>query len=66
MSAASPTASSGETLPLVHSSSTRRSAPGFRLAGSTWKFTVLTGEKSASIRSALTGSASGSRLSAGT
>ena len=34
--------------------------------GSTWKFTRLMGEKSASSRIALMGSASGSRLSAGT
>ncbi len=51
-------------LPSVHTSRTSRSRSP--LAGSTWKLTRLTGEKSASRRMALMGSASGSRRSAGT
>ena len=62
MREASPTAVSGATLPSVQSSTIRRSwAPAL----STWKFTRLTGEKSASISMALIGRASGSRFSAG-
>ena len=64
MRAASPTAISGVTLPLVHTSSTRRSSPGSCFDGSTWKFTRWTGEKFESMRMALIGRASGSRRSA--
>ncbi len=60
---ASPIATSGVTVPFVHSSITSRSCPEGRL--STWKFTRFTGEKSASTSIALMGSASGSRFSAG-
>ncbi len=63
MREASLTARLGVTLPSVHSSRTSRSRSPMV---STWKFTRLTGEKSASRRIALMGSASGSRRSAGT
>ena len=61
---ASATAVAGATLPSVYTSRTSRSLPA--AAGSTWKFTRWTGEKSASSRIAWMGSASGSRFSAGT
>src|SRR6266446_5127923 len=66
MRAASATAVSGVTLPVVQTSRISRSceADG-RARGSTWKFTRVTGEKSASISMALTGRGSGSRFSAG-
>ena len=63
IAASSATAVSGVTVPLVHTSMMSRSCPPAWL--STWKFTRLTGEKSASISIALMGRASGSRFSAG-
>src|SRR3990172_3150928 len=64
---ASPTAVSGETLPLVHVSRMSRSwPPEAPLIGSTWKFTRRMGLKLPSMRTALMGSASGSRFSAAT
>ena len=64
--AASATAVSGVTLPVVQTSRISRSCESDGGArGSTWKFTRVTGEKSASISIALTGRGSGSRFSAG-
>ncbi len=62
MREASATATSGVTVPFVHTSRISRSCAPL---ASTWKFTRLTGEKSESISMALMGSASGSRFSAG-
>jgi competence protein ComEC len=63
MREASATAASGVTLPLVHTSISRRSVPA-SAPGSTPTFTRCTGEKSESMRIALMGSASSSRFSA--